>query len=712
MARRIPDADAGATGGAEGGAVTDERDAARESAAARAAAAKADKYFKDQEERLGDRPDGEASGKPDGAGRPRGAKGANGAKRARAGKAAPGPAPEDATAREARTALVRDALARLAQGDFDAFIALSDKDVGLPLEPESVGALKALSPADYARARARLKAETGVSLSMLDDLVRGPGAAASAPDSDGMVGRPVSYIAIEPWPEPVDGAELMTELSDGIGAYVIMDAHQRDAVALWAAFAHAHDFWDNAPLLIIVSPIKRCGKTKLQTVLARLVPRPQQTVNVSAALFPRLIEKHHPTLLVDEFDAAAAADSGAGEILRGLLNSSFTRVGAVVLKLVPAPGGDWDERQLSTWTAICIAGIGRIPDTVEDRSIIIRLIRKLVAERVGRLRQKDGAELEILRRKLARWVTDNEQALRLAAPTELDGLNDRQADAWEPIFAIADVAGGDWPARSRAAATALCAVDDAEAQDDDVKLVLLADIRDLFAKSSQEYLGHETGTAGRPDDGPRLTTNQLLEGLIALEERPWAAWGRSKKPITGMGLAALLRPYGVRSGTIRTSNNPRLAGTAKGYYLKAFEDAFSRYLPGFADPSRHTVTSVGKQGESTVFVDGTKSDCDGSENAGNPSNSRPCDGVTAAEAEKAGKEDNNALIGAVAAFAGRFLEVTIAPCDLAEAIGLPPDARLVARLKELLEPLSEQGVQVSFYETDIGDLITLRSGVA
>ena len=81
---------------------------------------------------------------------------------------------------------------------------------------------------------------------------------------------------------------LLTELSRAIGAYIVMDAHQRDAVALWTVFAHAHDVRDYAPLLIIASPLKRCGKTKLQETLARLVPRPQPTSGVTAALFARL----------------------------------------------------------------------------------------------------------------------------------------------------------------------------------------------------------------------------------------------------------------------------------------------------------------------------------------------------------------------------------------------------------------------------------------
>ena len=273
-----------------------------------------------------------------------------------------------------------------------------------------------------------------------------------------MAGRPVRFEEIEPWPEPVDGAQLLADLSKAIGAYVVMDAHQRDATALWTMFAHAHDLRDYAPLLAVTAPTKRCGKTRLQETLARLVPRPQMTSGITAALLPRLVEKHRPTLFIDEYDAQAAGDREMAESLRGQLNSSFNKSSAAVLRLVPLPGGGWDERRFSTWAPTCVAGIGMVPDTVKDRSVVVRLLRKPAGEKVRRLRGRDGGDLLVLARKAARFVNDNEQAIRSADPASPDALNDRQADAWDPLFAIAEVAGGEWPERARAAAKALCQV--------------------------------------------------------------------------------------------------------------------------------------------------------------------------------------------------------------------------------------------------------------
>jgi hypothetical protein len=239
----------------------------------------------------------------------------------------------------------REAIVKLTEGDLAPFVARTKVDPGFPFEPQAIAALNSFSwnhPSDFERLRARLKAETKVRLTALEAALKAEDAEAGP--SEGMAGRPIFYDEIEPWPEAVNGAQLLSELSGAIGAYVVMDGHQRDAVALWVVFAHAYDLRDYAPLLIIVSPLKRCGKTRLQETLARLTPRPQPTNSISAALFARLIEKHHPTLFIDEFDAMARGDREVAEALRGQLNSSFNKRSAVVLRLVPAPNEGWQER--------------------------------------------------------------------------------------------------------------------------------------------------------------------------------------------------------------------------------------------------------------------------------------------------------------------------------------------------------------------------------
>ena len=131
---------------------------------------------------------------------------------------------------------------------------------------------------------------------------------------------------------------------------------------------------------------------------------------VTPAALNRIIDKYHPTMLIDEFDAISGGDHQMADALRGLLNASFNRKGARVIKNVPVNGGGYEPREFSVWSPIVIAGIGKVPDTVADRSITIELKRKLTSEKVRPLRSKDGAELNILARKIVRWVNDNEPA--------------------------------------------------------------------------------------------------------------------------------------------------------------------------------------------------------------------------------------------------------------------------------------------------------------
>jgi hypothetical protein len=596
----------------------------------------------------------------------------------------------------------------LAEGGEAAMAELVEKakeTPGVVFEENTLEALRQLVKnkfSTWVNLRRRLKREVhDVPIAELDKRLKLNGDGEGG--NDGLPGRAVSYDAVEPWDEPVDGAKLLTELADAIRSYVVMDSNQRDAVALWAVFGHTHDFRDYAPLLIITSPMRRCGKTKLLETVAHLVPKPEAMSGVSAALLPRLIERHRPTLLIDEFDALMKGDKDMAETLRGLLNSSFNRVGAGVLKLVSTQGGDWQERRFSLWTPACISGIGKPPDTVEDRAVNVRLVMKLVGETVKRLRGKDGGELDVLRRKIARWVADNEYRLRTITPKALAGLNDRQQDAWEPLFAIADVAGGDWPKRACTAAVALCGVDQAEAQERDIRLLLLADIRDIFAEVSKAYVPHDAETEGRPDDGPRLATKELLVRLCAIEERPWGAWGQARKPMTDTALAGQLKPYGIRSTTVRTETG----AVAKGYYLASFEGVLARYLPSSGVFSRYDVTNRRNPGENDDLADVTNSVCNGGENAQKPSKSGVCNVVTAengGERGSGGSDDDLEaitkvdLVDTIIAYVSERVEVSATPDRLFTVLGqsLDSDAAMIARLKRIEGDLARHGITMTF----------------
>jgi hypothetical protein len=467
----------------------------------------------------------------------------------------------------------RQAIAKLESDGISAFLACAKADAGFAFEPEALRALSKLArtrTADYERLRVRLKADGQVRLPALEAAMTA--VVGGRPSSDGLPGKPITFEEIVPWPERVDGPALLTELAETIGKYVIMDPHQRDAAALGAVFAHTHDLRDTAPIFFISSPTKRCGKTRLERVVKRLVPKPLMASSASPAFLARAIEKQRPTILIDEYDATAAGDQAMSETLRGQLNSSFDRDGAKIGKCVPLPGSGYDEREFSTWAATWIAGIKKIPETVEDRSVVLRLKRKLPGEKVARFRAKDGGELDILKRKIARFVIDNERRLRdiePEMPEALSAAGDRAPDAWDPLVAIADVAGGAWPERARNAALALAGVGAAPV-DGDIDTALLSDIKHILdacdaLEPTAEQLRNNKQIAVEALDAFRrgeetatrksrrivgLGGEQLTNALATLVERKWPAWDKGK-PMRPHQLARLLGAYGVRSQSLR-----------------------------------------------------------------------------------------------------------------------------------------------------------------
>jgi putative DNA primase/helicase len=308
------------------------------------------------------------------------------------------------------------------------------------------------------------------------------------------------------------------------------------ATALWIIHTYLLDVTDITPRLGIMSPEKGCGKSTLLKLLKSLVYRPLLAANVSAPGVFRVVEMMRPTFLIDEADTFLPDN----EPLRGILNAGHER-GSEIVRPV---GEDHVPHLFSTYAACAVAQIGRLPDTIADRSIRIELRRRKPGDRIVELRHGRTGHLDELARRVARWASDNAERVHAIDPAVPPGVFNRTADNWRPLLAIADAAGGDWPECARL----VCAAAVAGAEDESVKALLLADIRAIFAEKSTDH----------------LSSADLVEALVALEGHPWAEW--KGKAITQNGLARLLKPFGI-SPVKRT------------YELFQFDDAFERYLP-------------------------------------------------------------------------------------------------------------------------------------
>ena len=384
--------------------------------------------------------------------------------------------------------------------------------------------------------------------------------------TDARQGAAVAFPEIEPWPDEVDGAALLDEIARFCRRYVVLSAEAADAATLWAIHAHAHDAAAVSPILHLCSPEKRCGKTTLLIALSCLVPRPMTASNVSDSVLFRSVERHRPTLLIDELDSFI--DERAE--LRNLLNSGHTRGTAYVLRNV---GEEHEPRLFSVWAPKILAGIGRVQDTIADRSISIRLLRRAPDERIERLRQ-DRIHQEAVgaRRRAARWASDHFESLCEHDPEVPEELHDRAADNWRPLLGIADLAGGAWPSRARRAAAQLSGGYGAEpTEGESIRTLLLHDLRGFSTESGAD----------------RWSSEEIAGWLAKREDRPWGEWGRHQKPLSARALASLLSPFQIRPRPIRLPNGEML----RGYLRDDFADAFRRFLP-LPDPSQRNIASA------------------------------------------------------------------------------------------------------------------------
>jgi len=363
-----------------------------------------------------------------------------------------------------------------------------------------------------------------------------------------------------------DGAGAEAAVLDDIcrfySKFMKMSESQIIVFTLWTVHTHAISAADATPYMAISSAEKQSGKTVLMEAAELLVFEPWLTGRVTAACLVRKIDAKRPTLLLDESDAAFNGDKEYAEVLRGLLNTGYRRGGQA--SCCVGQGANMTFRDFSTFCPKAIAGIGMLPDTIADRSIPIRLKRKAPGELVERFRRRNvEPEARKLRDSIVAWVSENLGALQSARPVLPEELSGRQQDVCEPLLAIADRAGGEWPTKAREALVELCTGKAAE--DDSLGVRLLADIKAVFTAEKVEA----------------IPSAVLVKLLVEMEDRPWAEIAKGK-PLTANKLAAILRKYEVEPRTVRVDAQKYEKETLKGYDRSRLLDLWNRYLPGSA----------------------------------------------------------------------------------------------------------------------------------
>jgi putative DNA primase/helicase len=417
-----------------------------------------------------------------------------------------------------------------------------------PNENATILRLATLSSLEYDRIRISEAKKLNIRPATLDKIVKAKKCISHRENK-------LPFQEVAPWHEPINPAELLTEISNTVRRFIICPLETAHAATLWIAMTWFIDVVQIAPLAVITAPEKRCGKSQLLFLLERLVKRPIAASNITPAALFRSIDAWQPTLLIDEVDAFMREC----EELRGIINCGHTRDSAKIIRVV---GDDYIPTTFTVWGAKALAGIGRLPDTLMDRSIILELRRKLPHEKTERLRHAEPHLFKTLTAKLARFAQDYSDKIQQAKPDLPDALNDRAQDNWEPLLAIADIAGNDWPRLGRAIATRISG-DNEKSQS--IGVELLADIQEIFEAKHID----------------RITSAELICSLCTDEEKPWATYNHGSE-IKPRQVATRLREFGIISNTIRIGTL-----TAKGYLKAHFTDTFARYLNSH---KRNTVT--------------------------------------------------------------------------------------------------------------------------
>jgi putative DNA primase/helicase len=433
----------------------------------------------------------------------------------------------------------------------------TQKNVEKELQDE-ITRLLSLSPLEYERTYKEVAKTLGMRPLVLDREVK---AARSRKAEESGTGE--MFPEVEPWDSPVDAGEILSGLAEAFRRYAVLPPHAAEALALWCAFTWFCEASHIAPLLVLRSPEKGCGKSTVLGIIARLVCRPLPVSGITAAVLFRMADRYRPTVLIDEGDTFL---NSKNQEMHGILNCGHSRHAPYIWRCA---GDDHELQRFNVFGPKAIALIGHTRDTLHDRAVEVELVRKLPHEKVSRLRNGDGSELEELARKLARLAMDHTNDFAEMKPNVPESLPDRQADNWEPLLAIAMLAGDDWLRKATEAAVALTKSKEQSAPMS-VGVELLRDCYEIIKTRGWR----------------RFWDEELLEELRDHPEADWGIYNRGK-PITRKQLRDLLAKFGITKKSVRGGNK-----VCRGFKIEEFEEAFSRYCASIPEDAAENVTTL------------------------------------------------------------------------------------------------------------------------
>ena len=142
--------------------------------------------------------------------------------------------------------------------------------------------------------------------------------------------------------------------------------YQFTALTLWIAHTFKYHRFSVTPRLALLSPVRGCGKTTVLNLIQALAFKVKKFDHTTPAVLFRLIDREHPSILLDEADNQDLPVTAA---LRAVINSGHHTDGKVCRYL------DGEEKVFSTFAPLALAAIGKLPLPILHRSIVLRMER-------------------------------------------------------------------------------------------------------------------------------------------------------------------------------------------------------------------------------------------------------------------------------------------------------------------------------------------------
>jgi hypothetical protein len=301
------------------------------------------------------------------------------------------------------------------------------------------------------------------------------------------------------WPADKPAPPALDLIQEMLIRHLHLTGHEFTALALWTAHTFFYNQFSHTPRLALISPVRGCGKSTVLKILKALCFKPQKLNHTTPASLFRMIDRDHPTVLLDEVDNA---DLPINSEMRIILNSGY-EPGDPISRTIKG-----EPRIFDIFAPVALAAIGNaLPLPLLDRSIVLHMERAPQVDLPRfdpRTNPGQAQQCKAVYDQMFAWARECNVTRKLSPNPKIPAeLNNRKADKWRILIAIADAAGPAWGDAARVAAVPMC-----RGQDEDIAVILLSDIRDIYNRLGVDQLKSEA----------------LVAALLEAADGAWSEW--------------------------------------------------------------------------------------------------------------------------------------------------------------------------------------------